>query len=244
MAKTCRNNIDNNNYIKILDFLERYGNASYQKPESAPNQAKKDELCMLKIRAQEVSEMMRKMCNSIASHFNLTLSSPIRWLIPNGQRIKRYFWGQLKQSGTNSSISISIFAERNLFSKQYQYRIGLELNEHNTREVDYQAYKRYAERPINTPLIKFYARPNPQINQWYILDISQYEVSNRMNGSNNIFERVQPSYFVSRIDDKTNSDKTADKFQQQFLEGIALLLPYYTHVMNSYRSEIISSHIG
>lgn len=221
-----------NRFLEILDFLKLYAKRPYQNPDNVIDQIRKDELMTLKESAREASNMMFNICSQIASRFNLTLSSATRkWLDGSNSYIRNYFWGQLKNSESNSPISISIFATPD------QYRLSLELNTKHATSTDYNIYKRYLELPIDTNRLKFYSKQTTSDENASTLNLTPDEVRERINKSDNPEDRIQLSYVVSRKNEATNTDKTEEMFYQELYRGIQLLKPYYEHVLNAYHSE-------
>ena len=224
-----------NDYLAVLDFLEAHGGDRYMAPELAEPEAKRDELTTLRNQAIEAIEKMHKRCEHCASCINphLIITSAKIWLRGDNQAIRDYFWVQLKREDSiERPISISIFAESRLRREPYFYRISLELEEKKVNHEDYQAYKRFTELP-DPARFRYYVLEDASEHLWRFCDEAQNHIT-QMHSSDNINERVQPSYYIPRINHATNADRTAEEFEAQFLEGLRLLIPYYDHVLGCY----------
>lgn len=230
-----------NDYLEVLSFLEAYAGVHYQKPAS-----NSDEFTILKDKAKATLKVLHRICGACASCMSphLIITNRKIWLRGDRRAVRDYFWVQLKQQEfKNRPISISIFAESRLREEPFFYRLALEYDEKKVNNDAYRAYKRYSEL-VNTEHLRnanhlrFLVLQNEDNNSWDFCDdpneLQRY--ISKMNNSVNIRERVQPSYYVSRKNNATNTDRTADEFDHQFHEGLCSLIPYYNHVMDCYNS--------
>ena len=223
-----------NDYLAVLDFLKAHGGERYMAPRRAKTQAERDELTTLRDIAKYAIRTMHTICEHCAScidHHLIIANSKI-WLRGDNQVIRDYFWVQLKREDSKERpISISIFAEYRLSTEPF-YRISLELEEKKVNHEDYLAYKRYSDLPLSNRF-RYYVLQDASNHSWRFCDEAQNHIT-QMHSSDNINERVQPSYYIPRINHATNADRTAEEFEAQFLEGLRLLIPYYDHVLGCY----------
>ena len=231
-----------NDYIEVLNFLEEYAGVTYKSPVRVRPQEQGDEFRLLREHTRTALDKMYTICENCASRINyqLIIANRKNWLRGDNRAIRDYFWVQLKHKDySNRPISISIFAESPLQSEPYFYRLALEIDEKNTTPEDYRAYKRYSDlldiaHPIDIAHLRFFVLQDN--NLWSFCDEPNERQSyiTQMNNSDDCKKRVQPSYYISRTSDVTNTDRTLEEFEQMFHDRLLLLIPYYNHVMNCY----------
>lgn len=212
-------------YLGVLDYLENNLEVPYSNPEAAGlTQAQKDNLLEIKQRGQDAVSEMKKMVAICKDKFALDKCEPMSWLDGSNTKTRKYLWAQMKKSNFGDNpISISIFAEM-ANSKKARYRISLEIKNDSSNARQMAKYHSFTDLPLKDDSFLVYVSGSNQFGRPELLDKTREEVKQGIEDGT--YKKVQLCRIIEWEDELTNDD-----CEQQILEAVEELMPYYRYVI-------------
>lgn len=140
-------NIDS---LAILKFLDEHANEPYTKPDRVKDESEKEKIIKLADAGRVAADEFEKLLQECSVFTDYKLFHNKTWLDGSNVKTRRYFWGELKKSGYESSpISISIFAE-NVTKDGARFRFSIELKEKSATEEDYKKQNSLLEMDLRS----------------------------------------------------------------------------------------------
>ena len=211
-------------YIGVLKYLENNREASYSNPESVKDEVYKRRLLELKKKSQDAIAELKKMAMLCSEKYRLDKCPAFYWLDGSNTKIKKYLWVQMKYSDSEDSpVSISIFVEMR-DDKTASYRISLEIKNDGTDEVTMNRYHSHLELSLNKASGLVYVSGSNEWGRPIIMTDDQSEIRAKVKAKE--VRKVQVCKFIEQKPGQTN-----EYFEQELLNAVESLLPYYEHVI-------------
>ncbi|WP_300261015.1 AAA family ATPase [Clostridium sp.] len=135
-------NLKKDDYLGILEFLQKEGGKPYRNSEKCENKEEKERYINLKKESQKELNKFKIIVNCF-EEYELFNGKTIKWLDGTNKRIRHYFWAQLKKyNSMNLPSSISIVAEKDLRNNSTRFKVALDINDEESKN-NYDNYLRH-----------------------------------------------------------------------------------------------------
>lgn len=139
-------NLSKDDYLGILEFLQKEGTNAYRSPEKCENKEEKERYINLKKGAQEELNKFKIIADSFKK-YELYNGKTIKWLDGTNKRIRNYLWAELKKDNSKDlSSSISIVAEKCAAEEgKARYKVVIEINDEKSGFYDYSRHFKFLD---------------------------------------------------------------------------------------------------
>ena len=211
------------NYIRVLEYLEKYYGLPYKNPDAKglTNEEKNKFSSIKKVSQETINEMKRivEQCEELYSLHNFLT---IKWLDGTNTRIKKYLWLQMKyEKYKELPISISLSVEKN-FSK-VKYYVSFEIKDSKSSSHLLEKYHLHLDIPKRENML--YTTGNNELEDFIILKENNLELKKKIQTRE--LEKVKLCVCI-----EGNQDSTNDYYDKKIKEAIKELIPYYEYVIN------------
>ena len=218
------------NYIAVLDYLEHNRENHYSKPDTVTDPTEKQRFLEVKQKGQNAVAEIKKMATLCKDDFGLDYCSNIPWIDGSNTKTRNCLWAQLKYMDCVSDpTSISIFVEMEN-EKEARYRISLEIKNDGIDKATIARYHSHLDLPLNQADGLTYVSGS---NEWGCpepMRENQNKIRDMVKAGE--IRKVQICKYIEPKPGQTN-----DYFQQEMLDAVKALLPYYDHVVGKAKKE-------
>ena len=201
-------------YSEILDIIKENAGKNYTAPENLQNPVEKEAMQSLKdtmsVAANQTFKKLVEKALLLIPDSNLVIHARkgVRFLTPNGQKVRDYFWIQLKDpQRIDNSISISVFAKKDHFG------ITTEFADDRVTREEWRNYNKIFEKPLASGSFNYF-RPRDNHNCTYEEAFQNKEK-----------EKYQISRHI-----KKNEFQSDDELVNKVAESIRYLIPIYKSI--------------
>lgn len=156
-------NLEKQDYLDILDFLNNHAGEGYKSLDKIENQEEKDRCNKLKTDAQETIKKFKEIGNFFKKYGYSYNSNASTWLDGTYKKIRTYLWIELKKAHKEKfSTSISLFAEK---QEELRFRVSLEIKENKSEKEDYIRHFRYLNiLDVNNTNFEYFGETDADLN--------------------------------------------------------------------------------
>lgn len=201
-------------YSEILDIIKENAGKNYTAPENLQNPVEKEAMQSLKntmsVAANQTFKSLVEKALQLVPESNLVIHARkgVRFLTPNGQKVRDYFWIQLKDSQRlDKAISISVFAKKDYFG------ITTEFADDRVTDEERRNYNKIFDKPLVSDTFGYF-RPRDNYKCTY-----EEAFRNKEKEKYQIARHIKKNEFQS---DEDLVDKIA--------ESIRYLIPIYKSI--------------
>ena len=201
-------------YSEILDIIKENAGKNYTAPENLQNPVEKEAMQSLKntmsVAANQTFKNLVEKALLLIPESNLVIHARkgVRFLTPNGQKVRDYFWIQLKDpQRIDNSISISVFAKKDYFG------ITTEFADDRVTGEEWRNYNKIFEKPLANGSFNYFC-PRDNRNCTYEEAFQNKEK-----------EKYQISRHI-----KKNEFQSDDELVNKVAESIRYLIPIYKSI--------------
>ena len=214
-------------YLSVLTYLENNQEIPYFNPDvPGISNDEKNKLLSIKQNGQEAVNKMKQMAARAKNLYGLDECLPGQWLDGSRTKTRKYLWTQMKYSTeADSPISISISVERKANSAAY-YRVGLEIKDDDADEVAMAKFHSHLDIPCDKTAGLTYVSGRDESDPPRELKESQELIKKKVVSGE--ITKVRICKCIGHIPSKTN-----DYYDQQIMDAIKALIPYYNHVIGT-----------
>ena len=201
-------------YSEILDIIKDNAGKKYTAPENLQNPVEKEAMQSLKDRmsaaANQTFKNLVEKALLLLPESNLVIYAPkgVRFLTPNGQKVRDYFWIQLKDSRRkDDSISISVFAKKDYFGITTEFADDRVTNEERLN------YNKIFSKPITSNSFNYF-HPRDNRNCTY----------------EEVFQNKEKEKYQISRHIKKNEFQSDEDLVNEIAESIRYLIPIYNNI--------------
>ncbi|WP_260858122.1 AAA family ATPase [Bacillus sp. FJAT-22090] len=212
-------------FFSILDYLEQYSNMPYKNPEAATGQEKQQLELLRELGGAAVTEL-NKVARLCGEKYHLKNKIKSKWLTGGNDRIRRYFWEQLKlEQFMDYPTSISLFAEAAKDDEhKARIRLAVELDEKVATQADYMRHHQFLNESSIPSELSYYVKESATNHNFHVYDEEPEAIKRKLQ--NKTYKKVQLTYVLTYEEIQRNK-MTNEQILQRVLEGVEKLLPYY-----------------
>ncbi|MCZ8540290.1 AAA family ATPase [Psychrobacillus psychrodurans] len=212
-------------FFAILDYLEQYSNMPYKNPESATGEEKQRLELTRELGGIAVTEL-NKVALLCGKKYQLKNKMKSKWLTGGNDRIRRYFWEQLKfERLTDYPTSLSIFAE---LAKDDEYkariRLAVELDEKVATQADYVRHHQFLNESSLPSELSYYVKESATNHNFHVYDEDTGTIIKKLQ--NGTYKKVQLTYVLT-YEEIQRIQMTNNQILEMILDGVEKLIPYY-----------------
>lgn len=229
--------LNKQDYIEILDFLNKHAYEKYTKPEKIEDETEKNRCLKLRENAQNCIKKFKRIGDPYKRKGLFYDGKASTWLDGSNIKVRNYLWMELKKKDKkNLPSSISIVAE---MGKKPRFRVSLEIRDDKSDENDYIRHFRYLDKlDVNNTNFEYFGPRNEnselatlnneKIKEW-IEDVKSRREKKLQIGRTLDYEEINS---MSAEDIKAFFDNTINE----------LIRYYQIAVGNDEVGEVIMSH--
>ncbi len=216
------------NFVYLLDYIKKYGNQKYQKPESDNLTAEeKAKYLALKEKGQKAAKEMDNIASYLANEVDLQISNQTKWLNGSNNEIRDYLWIQFKaKKVSDSRNSLSFFVNKSVFENGQQKPaivFSLEMINKGATKDDYQKHHQFLDMPLNSRLC-YLVGSDEERNLTICPEKDPGQLKAKLETGE--YKKIQIGKVIYQDENKSNDD-----YLQESRQALADLKPYYEYVI-------------
>lgn len=217
-------------FFAILDYLEQYASLPYKNPNTASGEEKEQLELMRELGGVAVTEL-NKVALLCGKKYGLRNKIKSKWLTGGNDRIRRYFWEQLKlEQFMDLPTSLSLFVEAAKDNDhKVRIRLAVELDEKVATEEDYERHHQFLNETTISPELSYYVKESSTKHNYHVFTEEPSIIKAKLE--NNTYKKVQLTYVLS-YEEINEKQMTNEQILQKVFEGVEKLLPYYRLAIN------------
>lgn len=214
-------NLEKQDYLDILDFLNNHAGEGYKSLDKIENQEEKDRCNQLKTDAQETIKKFKEIGNFFKKYGYSYNSNASTWLDGSNTKVRNYLWIELKKEQKEKfSTSISLVAEKH---EELRFRVSLEIKDNKSEEEDYIRHFRYLNiLDVYNTNFEYFGKTNADLNNKDDINKWVNQVKNRSEKKLQIGRTIN----YGKVQDMSKED--IDRF---FQNAVAELEVYYNEAV-------------
>lgn len=143
-ANVKEKELNKQDYIEVLDFLNKHAYEKYTKPEKIEDEAEKNRCLKLRENAQNCIKKFKTIGDFYKINGLFYDGNSSIWLDGTNTKVRHYLWMELRRKDKKSlSTSISVVAE---IGQKLRFRVSLEIRDNKSDENDYIRHFRYLDK--------------------------------------------------------------------------------------------------
>lgn len=216
------------NFVYLLDYIKKYGNQKYQKPDSENLTAEeKAKYLALKEKGQKAAKEMDNIASYLANEVDLQISNQTKWLNGHNNEIRDYLWIQFKaKQVSDSRNSLSFFVNKSVFENGQQKPaviFSLEMINKGATKADYQKHHQFLDMPLNSRLC-YLVGSDEERNLTICPEKDPEQLKAKLETGE--YKKIQIGKVIYQDENKSNDD-----YLQESRQALADLKPYYEYVI-------------
>ncbi|MEK5037330.1 AAA family ATPase [Sporosarcina sp. FSL K6-3457] len=229
-------------FFAILDYLEKYGNLPYKNPNTASGEEKQQLESMREQGGVAVTEL-NKVALLCDKKYHLKNKMKSKWLSGGNDRIRRYFWEQLKfESFMESPTSLSLFVEAAKDDEhKARIRLAVELDEKTATQADYAKHHQFLNETKIPTELSYYVKETSTNHNFHVYDEGPDLIKSKLD--NKTYKKVQLTYVLSYEEIRKNQ-MTNEQILQRIFKGVEKLLPYYQLAVDGAKDNSVYPNIS
>lgn len=151
--------LNKQDYIEILDFLNKHAYEKYTKPEKIEDETEKNRCLKLRENAQNCIKKFKTIGDFYKKNGLFYDGNASIWLDGTNTKVRHYLWMELKRKDKKGlSTSISVVAE---MEQRLRFRVSLEIRDNKSDENDYIRHFRYLDKlDVNNTNFEYFGPRN------------------------------------------------------------------------------------